>query len=209
MRCVLCFVERLVSCFSSFCIMVVSEKRFPANFVTDAIINGEVKRLVLSELNGQYSLLYFYPMDFCLEFQTELIAFSERIAEFHNVNCEVVACSVDNVFCHFAWQQRDVPSGGIDQLRYPHLSDISRQISRSFGLLNEDVGVAVRSLVILDEAGSVQQIVRDIPPHCPIVDEALSYVIHFQQSNAREKGQIDLRKRKGDILMNPQTKKLH
>lgn len=45
------------------------------------------------------------PCVFCSTFvcPTEIIAFSDRVHEFHAINTEVVACSVDSQFTHLAW----------------------------------------------------------------------------------------------------------
>jgi len=48
-------------------------------------------------------VLFFYPLDFTFVCPTEVIAFSDRVAEFNAIGCEVLACSVDSHFSHLAW----------------------------------------------------------------------------------------------------------
>jgi peroxiredoxin (alkyl hydroperoxide reductase subunit C) len=48
-------------------------------------------------------VLFFYPLDFTFVCPTEIIAFSDRVKEFRDKNCDVVACSVDSHFSHLAW----------------------------------------------------------------------------------------------------------
>ncbi|KPP63544.1 Peroxiredoxin-4-like, partial [Scleropages formosus] len=61
-----------------------------------AVINGEFKELKLTDYRGRYLVFFFYPLDFTFVCPTEIIAFSDRIQEFRNINAEVVACSVDS-----------------------------------------------------------------------------------------------------------------
>jgi alkyl hydroperoxide reductase subunit AhpC len=42
-------------------------------------------------------------LDFTFVCPTEIIAFSERYNDFKEINCELVACSIDSKFSHLAW----------------------------------------------------------------------------------------------------------
>uniref|UniRef100_A0A8C0IH59 Thioredoxin-dependent peroxide reductase, mitochondrial n=1 Tax=Bubo bubo TaxID=30461 RepID=A0A8C0IH59_BUBBB len=68
-----------------------------------AVVNGEFKELSLDDFKGKYLVLFFYPLDFTFVCPTEIVAFSNKANEFHDVNCDVVAVSVDSHFCHLAW----------------------------------------------------------------------------------------------------------
>jgi peroxiredoxin (alkyl hydroperoxide reductase subunit C) len=68
-----------------------------------AAVNGEFKELSLEDFKGKYLVLFFYPLDFTFVCPTENVAFSDKVNEFHDVNCEVVAISVDSHFSHLAW----------------------------------------------------------------------------------------------------------
>ncbi|CAJ0965440.1 unnamed protein product [Ranitomeya imitator] len=72
-------------------------------FKGTAVVNGEFKELSLEKYKGKYLVLFFYPLDFTFVCPTEIVAFSDKANEFHDVNCEVVAVSVDSHFCHLAW----------------------------------------------------------------------------------------------------------
>ena len=75
---------------------------------------------------------------------TEIIAFSDRIKEFKDINTEVVACSVDSKYTHLAWIKQPRDKGGLGHLEIPLLSDITKQISRDYGVLLEDEGISLR-----------------------------------------------------------------
>ncbi|CAF4335037.1 unnamed protein product, partial [Adineta steineri] len=92
-----------------------------------AVINGEVKEISLSDFKGKYLVLVFYPLDFTFVCPTEIIAFSDRIQEFKNINTEVVAISVDSQFTHLAWINTPREQGGLGKIQIPLLSDLTHQ----------------------------------------------------------------------------------
>ena len=76
----------------------------PAPFFSgNAVVKGEFVNLKLSDFAGKYLILLFYPLDFTFVCPTEIIAFSDRIAEFRKINTEVIAISTDSQFTHLAW----------------------------------------------------------------------------------------------------------
>lgn len=75
---------------------------------------------------------------------TEITAFSDRIEEFKAINTEVVACSVDSKYTHLAWIKTPRDKGGLGHLDIPLLSDITKQMSRDYGVLLEDEGISLR-----------------------------------------------------------------
>ena len=77
---------------------------------------------------------------------TEILAFSDRVEEFHAINTEVVACSVDSKYTHYAWSNTPRDEGGLSGLKIPLLSDITKQISKDYGVLLEDTGFSLRSV---------------------------------------------------------------
>jgi len=68
-----------------------------------AVVNGEFKKISLSDYNGKYVVLFFYPLDFTFVCPTELIAFSDSAEKFRAIGCELIACSTDSHFSHLAW----------------------------------------------------------------------------------------------------------
>ncbi len=76
----------------------------PAPFFSGtAVVKGEFAQLSMSDFAGKYIILLFYPLDFTFVCPTEIIAFSDRIAEFRKINTEVIAVSTDSQFTHLAW----------------------------------------------------------------------------------------------------------
>ena len=134
------------------------------DFTADAVYpDFSIKPFSLSALRGKYVLLFFYPMDFTFVCPSEIIAFNRKLDEFKKRNCELVSVSVDSVYSHFAWKSLEPKQGGIGNIQFPLVSDITKSISRSYGiLLNESV--ALRGLFLIDKEGVVRHsLVNDLP----------------------------------------------
>ncbi|KAJ6914568.1 hypothetical protein NC651_016750 [Populus alba x Populus x berolinensis] len=109
------------------------------DFEAEAVFDQEFIKVKLSEYIGKkYVVLFFYPLDFTFVCPTEITAFSDRYEEFKQINTEVLGVSVDSVFSHLAWVQTDRKSGGLGDLKYPLISDVTKSISKSYGVLIPD-----------------------------------------------------------------------
>ncbi|KAK9122865.1 hypothetical protein Sjap_012467 [Stephania japonica] len=127
------------------------------DFEAEAVFDQEFIKVKLSEYIGKkYVILFFYPLDFTFVCPTEITAFSDRYAEFEKLNTEILGVSIDSVFSHLAWVQTDRKSGGLGDLNYPLISDVTKSISKSYGVLIPDQGIALRGLFIIDKEGVIQ-----------------------------------------------------
>lgn len=144
--------------------MSVLVGRQAPNFKADAVVNGDFQEIQLSDYFGKkYVVLFFYPLDFTFVCPTELIAFQDKLSEFHKRGVEVLGCSIDSKFSHFAWLNTKQANGGIEGVTYPLVSDIHRTIARDYDVLSND-GVAFRGLFLIDKQGIVRhQLVNDLP----------------------------------------------
>merc|ERR1712121_306921 len=142
--------------------------------------NGEFVNLKLSDYKGKYLVLFFYPLDFTFVCPTEIIAFSDRIQEFKDIGCEVLGCSVDSHFSHLAWTELSRKKGGLGKLNFPILSDLSKSVSKDYGVLLKDVGISLRGLFVIDPKGIVRQITINDLPVGRSVDETLRLIQAFQ-----------------------------
>lgn len=126
------------------------------DFKGNAVVNGQIKEISLSDFNGKWKVLFFYPLDFTFVCPTEITAFSDKISMFKNLNCEVIGCSVDSEFSHLAWTQQPRNKGGLGEIAYPLLADLTKEVARSYGVLMDDA-VAFRGTFIIDDNNVVQQ----------------------------------------------------
>ena len=106
----------------------------------------------LSSLQGKYVVLFFYPLDFTFVCPSEIIAFDKKLAEFQSRNCEVVGVSVASHFSHWAWKNTPVNTGGIGNIQYPLVADLTKNIARDYGVLIDDA-IALRGLFLIDKEG--------------------------------------------------------
>nr|KAG5697437.1 hypothetical protein BaRGS_008863 [Batillaria attramentaria] len=157
-------------------------------FTAQAVADGEFKTVKLSQYRGKYVVLFFYPLDFTFVCPTEIIAFSDRVEEFRNINCEVLACSTDSVFSHLAWVNTPRKQGGLGNMNIPLLADKTLELARTYGCLKEDEGVAFRALYIIDDKGNLRQITMNDLPVGRSVDETLRLVQAFQFTDKHGEG---------------------
>ena len=166
-------------------------------FEADAVINGGefVEKFSLAQYIGKkHVVFFFYPLDFTFVCPTEIIAFQDKLDEFEKRNVQVVGCSVDSKFSHWAWLNTEKNAGGIKGVTFPLVSDLSKTISENYDVLageweydeDEDYvefngeAVAYRGLFLIDKQGIVRhQVVNDLPLGRS-VDEALRMVDALQ-----------------------------
>jgi len=155
------------------------------DFTSQAVVNGEFKPVKLSDYNGKnYVLLFFYPLDFTFVCPTEIIAFSDRIAEFKQRNVEVLGVSIDSRFSHLAWINTPRAKGGLGKLEYPLVEDLTKKISSDYGVLLE-AGIALRGLFLIDKAGVIRHATINDLPLGRSVDEAIRVIDalqHFEKN---------------------------
>ena len=170
-------------------------------FEADAVVNGGefVEKFSLQQYIGKkHVIFFFYPLDFTFVCPTELLAFQEKLQEFEKRNVAVIGCSIDSKFSHWAWLNTEKKKGGIQGVKYPIVSDLSKTIAANYDVLageliyNEDgiiefdgVAQAYRGLFLIDKQGIVRhKVVNDFPLGRSI-DEALRMVdaLQFNEEN--------------------------
>jgi len=154
---------------------------FPApHFEGEAVVGKEFKNLKLSDYKGKYLVLFFYPLDFTFVCPTEIVSFSDRASDFKKVNAEIVGVSVDSKFTHLAWVNTPRKDGGLDEVKFPLLSDLTKQISLKYDALYKDAGFNLRALYIIDDKGIIRHITKNDLPVGRNTDEVLRLVQAFQ-----------------------------
>ena len=161
-------------------------KRAP-HFDLDAVVNGQFTRIGLDDLAGRWVFLLFYPLDFTFVCPTELWAFSDRLEDFKRLGATVVGISGDSQYTHLAWTKTPRDQGGVEGNRLPLLADIKREMSRAYGVLN-DQGVALRGLFVIDPDGVIQHTTINNLSVGRSVEEALRTIQAFQF--VRQNGEV-------------------
>ncbi len=121
-----------------------------------AYVNGQEKKVSNADYAGKWHVLYWYPLDFTFICPTEIKGFQERLAEFKDDKVEVIGASTDSFFSHKAWfaDRKIFPQ----EITHPVLADTNHAVSRAFGVLKEDQGVAFRATVIVDDKGIIRSV---------------------------------------------------
>jgi len=128
--------------------------------------------LKLSDYRGKYVILFFYPLDFTFVCPSEIIAFNKALPQFKQRNAEIIGVSVDSHFTHWAWKNTSPDQGGIGQINYPLVADLTKSIARDYDVLIDD-SVALRGLFLIDKEGAIRHAVINDLPLGRNVDEAL------------------------------------
>lgn len=114
-------------------------------------------------LKGKIGVLFFWPLDFTFVCPSEIIAFDNRIDEFKKRGAELIGCSVDSQYTHYAWKNTPIEKGGIGNIRFPLVADLTKSIARSYDVLTNDA-IAFRGTFLIDKKGIVRhQVINDLP----------------------------------------------
>lgn len=194
---------------------VLVGKKAP-NFNAKAVVNGQiVDSFTLDQFyEKKYVVLFFYPKDFTFVCPTELVAFQKALGQFEERNTQVIGCSTDSEFSHWAWVNTPLNRGGIEGVTYPLLADTNKTIASAYDVLSGEYDldvegnlvasgelVAYRGLFLIDREGVVRhQIVNDMPLGRSI-EEALRMVDALQHFETH--GEVcPMNWKKGEAAMN-------
>lgn len=128
------------------------------DFTAPAVMpNNEIDQAfnLKSYLNGSYGVVFFYPLDFTFVCPSEILAHDHRIKAFAEQNVKLIAVSVDSHFTHLAWKNTPVDKGGLGNVQFPMVADLTKDIAKSYGVLLPG-GVALRGSFLIDRSGVVQ-----------------------------------------------------
>lgn len=173
------------------------------DFTATAVFDQEFQKVQLSEYRGKYVVLFFYPLDFTFVCPTEITSFSNRYKEFSSKNTEVLGVSVDSEYSHLAWLQTDREAGGLGDIAYPLISDLNKTIAKDYNVLDEEAGVAVRGLFIIDPDGVIMHATVNNLPVGRNVDETLRVLQAFQHIRSHPDEVCPADWTPGDPTMNP------
>lgn len=154
------------------------------DFTAQAVMpDNSFAELTLSSYRGQYVVLFFYPLDFTFVCPSEIIAFDKALSKFEEKNAQVIGVSVDSHYTHLAWKNTPRNQGGIGQVQYPLVSDLSKRISKKYGvLLGKEV--ALRGLFLIDKEGIIRHALVNDLPLGRSVDEVLRILDALQFTEA-------------------------
>ncbi|MGC9522234.1 MAG: thioredoxin-dependent peroxiredoxin [Anaerolineae bacterium] len=125
-------------------------------FEAQALVDEEIKRIALSDYQGKWVVLFFYPGDFTFVCPTELVMVARRYEEFRSRGVEVLSISVDSPHVHKAWQEHELSRMIDNGLPYPMLSDRAGRIGEKYLVYDPEDGTDIRGFFIIDPDGVLQ-----------------------------------------------------
>ncbi|MBR4141146.1 MAG: peroxiredoxin [Campylobacter sp.] len=144
--------------------MIVTNKAI--DFTATAVLgNNQIVEdfNLYKNIGSKGAVVFFYPKDFTFVCPSEIIAFDKRYDEFKARGIEVIGVSCDNEFTHLAWKNTPVNQGGIGQVKFPLVADMTKDIAKNFDVLFGNA-VALRGSFLLDKDGTVRHaVINDLP----------------------------------------------
>ena len=116
----------------------------------DVFQNEETKKVKLSDYQGKWLALVFYPADFTFICPTELEELADSYGEFQGIVAEVVCVSTDTVYVHKAWHDN---SPAIKKITYPMAADPTGNLCKTFGTYIPHEGLSLRGTFIISPDG--------------------------------------------------------
>ncbi|MEM8642185.1 MAG: peroxiredoxin [Cyanobacteria bacterium P01_G01_bin.54] len=178
-------------------------------FTATAVVDQEFKTIKLADYREKekYVVLFFYSLDFTFVCPTEVTAFSDRAEEFKALNTEILGVSVDSEFSHLAWIQTERKLGGVGEIKFPLVSDLKKEISAAYNVLDPEAGIALRGLFIIDPEGIIQHATINNFFFGRSIDETLRTLkaIRYTQGHPGEVCPVDWQE--GDKTMMPDPAK--
>jgi peroxiredoxin 2/4 len=173
------------------------------DFTAMAVCGQEFRTVKLANYRGKYIVLFFYPLDFTFVCPSEVMAFSDRHPEFQVLGTIVLGISIDSHYSHLAWIQTERTLGGVGELAYPLVSDLTKEISAAYQVLDREQGFALRGLFIIDPQGILQHLSINNPSVGRSVDETLRILqaIQHTQCHPQEVCPADWQPGKSTILL--------
>lgn len=122
-------------------------------FKATAYHNGKFVEVTEAALKGKWSAVVFYPADFTFVCPTELGDLADHYEEFKKLGVEIYSVSTDTHFTHKAWHDT---SDTIKKIQYPMIGDPTGSITRNFGVMIEEEGLALRGTFLIDPEGVIK-----------------------------------------------------
>ena len=120
------------------------------DFELEGFQNEEIKRYSLSDYQGKWVVLFFYPADFTFVCPTELEEMAEMYEKFQALDAEILSISTDTVWVHKAWHDA---SDAIKKVKFPMLSDKTHELCKYYNVHIAEEGVSLRGTFIIDPDG--------------------------------------------------------
>jgi len=111
---------------------------------------GHFTEVSNKDYKGKWTVICFYPADFTFVCPTEIAAMNAHYDEFQELGVEILAVSVDSKFSHKRFAETEPILKGLKLMMG---ADNNQEVSRAFGVLIEEEGVALRGRFLFNADG--------------------------------------------------------
>lgn len=136
--------------------MIKVGDKFP-DFKVKATVDNNLDKAFIdvteSSFSGQWKVFFFWPKDFTFVCPTEIVAFNNMVSDFADRNTVLLGGSTDSEFVHLAWREHNAQ---LNDLKFPMLADVKRELTEALGILDQNEGVAQRAVFIVDNENVVR-----------------------------------------------------
>jgi NADH-dependent peroxiredoxin subunit C len=122
-------------------------------FRTQAFHNGKFVEVSDESIRGQWSVFIFMPAAFTFNCPTEVEDAAKHYGEFQKLGAQVYVVTTDTHFAHKVWHET---SPAVGQAKFPLVGDPTHALSRMFGVLIEDEGLALRGTFVVNPEGVIK-----------------------------------------------------
>ena len=113
---------------------------------------GHYKTVSSEDYKDKWSVVCFYPADFTFVCPTEIAAMNAKYDEFQELGVEILAVSTDTKFSHKRFVETEPLLKG---LKLTIGADPTGTVSRAFGVMIEEEGIALRGRFLINPEGTV------------------------------------------------------
>jgi peroxiredoxin (alkyl hydroperoxide reductase subunit C) len=142
--------------------------------------HGTIK---LSDLKGQWVVLFSHPADFTPVCTTEFMAFAKRNDEFKRLNTKVIGLSIDSIYSHLAWV-KSIKDNFDVEIPFPIIDDLDMKVAKAYGMIHPGAAdtSAVRAVFVIDAEGILRAMIYYPLTNGRSIDEILRIVEALQTS---------------------------
>ncbi|WP_321286482.1 peroxiredoxin [uncultured Sunxiuqinia sp.] len=136
--------------------MLTIGQKFP-EFEKTAVVSldagKEFDTISNKDIDGKWSVVFWWPKDFTFVCPTEITAFNDHYEEFKKLDANLIGASTDSEYVHLAWRN---DHAGLKKLKFPMLADTSKSLAEDLGILEENEKIAYRATFIIDDKGIIR-----------------------------------------------------
>ncbi|WP_159522591.1 peroxiredoxin [Sunxiuqinia indica] len=136
--------------------MLTIGQKFP-EFEKTAVVSldagKEFDTISNKDIDGKWSVVFWWPKDFTFVCPTEITAFNDHYEDFKKLDANLIGASTDSEYVHLAWRN---DHAGLKKLKFPMLADTSKSLAEDLGILEENEKIAYRATFIIDDKGIIR-----------------------------------------------------